>query len=279
MFCEKCGQNNADDAKFCENCGAELQAPAEVVETVEEVEAVETIEEVEAVETVEAADAVETVDTVEEDVVAEAPVETEESGMGVLDAVPESVRKFIPAIISAGAVILLVIILLASGIFKSGSLKAVEKSMKATIKGDGKAVFELTMHPYALEEAIEDEEFEDKAEAIDEYKDRAEDVRDSLEDAYGKGLRVKVEHKKTTKYKKSDIKKINEYLEEEHDYPANYISALHVVKVKATIKGREDDDSETSEVVVAKVKGKWYMGEFPGLYSKSSIKDVIKGDD
>lgn len=273
MFCEKCGQNNADDAKFCENCGAELQAPAEVVESAEEVETVEAIETVEAVETVEG---VETVETDEEAIVAEEPAA--ESGFGALDAIPDSVRKFIPAIIGAGAVILLVIVLLSSGIFKSGSLKAIEKSLKATIKGDGKAAFELTMHPYALEEAIEDEEYDDKAEAIEEFQDRAEDIKDGLEDTFGKGLRVKVEHKKTTKFKKDDIKKINEYLEDEYDYPANYISDLHVVKVKATIKGREDDDSETNEMVVAKIKGKWYVCDLPGLYSKDSIKDVIKGD-
>jgi hypothetical protein len=32
MYCPNCGQQNADDSKFCQNCGASLTEPVEVTE-------------------------------------------------------------------------------------------------------------------------------------------------------------------------------------------------------------------------------------------------------
>lgn len=254
MFCEKCGQANPDEAKFCEGCGADLKAV--------EVEEVVVGEEV-AVE--------------------ETPAAAEETN--VFDDVVESVKnndlvkKIISIAVPVVAVILAVIILASLGVFTHGSERAVKKYFKAMVKGDGKAVYNLTVDPYELEKYLDNEIYDDEADAIDEYIEDAEDTVDYLEDEYGERLKVKVEVKKVTKYDKKEVKELAEHLAEEYDYDDGALKDIRVLKVKTTIEGKDDDDSDTGEIVVAKIKGKWYVNGVGNLYSKDSIESVLDGDD
>lgn len=239
MLCEKCGTTNEDGAKFCVGCGNVFEAesaPAPEAEVYEE---------------------------------APAPAEN------------DFLKKIMKFAVPVAAVAVVVIILAIFGVFKDPAVKTLEKFLNATVKCDGKALYTLSVDPYQEEYWIEEEIYEDKAEIIDEYKDRADDTSDYLEDEYGKNVRIKkLEIKSVEKYDKKKIKALNEYLEE-CDYDAynegkNIIQNIRVIKAKVTVKGSEDDDSNTDEYVVYKMKGKWYVGSFAGLYDKDSIKDIIK---
>ena len=257
MFRERCGQANPDEAKFCEGCGANLEPVAAPV--------------------------------VEE---ASAPAGASVAGVtaavtGAFDSAVDVVKgndklqKIIKIAIPIVAVILVLIILAACGVFTHGSEKALKKLYKAMAKGDGKAIYNLTIDPIELEKAIDSEynDIDSKEDYIEEFKENAEEELDDLEDEFGNRLKTKVEIKKVTKYKKKEVKELGEYLEEHYDYEAKDLQDIRVLKAKVTIKGSEDDDSDTDEYVVAKIKGKWYVGGVGDLYSKDRIESVLDGDE
>lgn len=248
MFCPSCGRANPDEAKFCEGCGAALAAP--VAQQVEEYAAEPEYTYSPEYET---------------------PAPSNNNPLKLILAIA------IPVV----AIALVVGILFGLDVFTHKSEKAVKKAMLATLKGDGEALYEVTVDPHMLEEMLDSEysDYDDEADVIDEFKDRAEDIRDNLEDEYGDNLKLKeFKVKKVTKYKKDEIKELAEYLEEEYDYDDGALQDVRVLKVKTTIKGSDDDESNTDEIVVTKIKGKWYVNN-TALYSKDAIENILDGDD
>ncbi len=242
MFCEKCGAANEGSSKFCADCGAEL-VEAQIVEE-------------------EGAEATESISV--------APAENS-SMLG----------NILKIAIPVGAVALILIILACAGVFKSGAEKAVERYFKAMVKGDGKAVYSLTVDPYKLADMLDADyyDYDDEKDVIEFYEENAEETVDDLEDEFGDNLKVKVEIKDVKKYSKDEIKSLNEYIEDNYDETydgKNVLQDIRVIKVKATISGSDDDDKNTDEMVAYKIKGKWYAGGIAGLYDKDSIKSAIK---
>ncbi len=182
--------------------------------------------------------------------------------------------------IPAGAVLLTFIILLCAGVFKSGDRKALEKYFKASAKPDGKALCEVTVNPYEAEYRYESDyfDYDNKKEMIESFKEEAEDMEGYLDDEFGERRKVKVEIKDVKKYKKKEIKALNEYISDldNEAYDGDKIlQDIRVIKAKVTIKGKDDKESNTGEYVVYKMKGKWYVGGILGLYDKDSIREAI----
>ena len=102
------------------------------------------------------------------------------------------IGKIIKIAVPVVAIGLVLAILSGIGLFTHGSEKALKKYLQASVKGDGKAVFELSVNPYELERKLEDDDYgyDNKQDIIDEYVDDYEDIRDENEDDYGKNVRL-----------------------------------------------------------------------------------------
>lgn len=247
MFCEKCGKSNPDEAKFCEGCGNPLVAEADL-------QAAEP-----------AADSADAFD-------AAAPQQ----------AAPNNTTKKIITI--AVPVLLIVIIiwsLVSCGVFKPGYEKAFSNYCKAMQEGDGKLLYNTTVDPYILEGMLEGErsDYDEEQDVIDEYTDRAESQRDALEDEYGEHLKITYKIRKTTEYTQSEIEDIAAYLEERYDYDASDVQDVVTLRVRMTIEGEDDRESDTTEVAMMKVRGKWYVASQSGRLSASTIEDILDGDE
>lgn len=248
MFCPSCGRANPDEAKFCEGCGAALAAP--VAQQVEEYAAEPEYTYSPEYET---------------------PAPSNNNPLKLILAIA------IPVV----AIALVVGILFGFGVFTHPSEKTAKKYLEALVKGDGKAIYSVTVDPYRLEEMLDSEylDYDDKEDVIDEFVDNAEETRDNLEDEYGDNVKLKdFEVKKVIKYKKDEVKELAEYLADEYDYDDGALQDVRVLKIKATIKGSDDEETDTNEMVLTKIKGKWYVGN-SALYSKDAIEDILDGDD
>ena len=246
MFCPNCGTNNPDDSMFCENCGSKLEAAAPVVE----------------------------------EPVSGGYVPPHEPAFYSEPAKGGAAKAIVPIVAGIVAVVAVIVIVFSLGIFKHGSVKTIEKMTKATVKGDGKTMYELSVDPYMLEFMLDNDyrDYDDEQDIIDEYNDRAEDVVDELEDEYGDRLKASIEVKKVTKYEKDEIETLAEYLSDQkiYDYPEDALQDVRVIKVRTTIKGSDDEDSETEEMVVCKIDGKWYVSSI--FYSKDQIENILDND-
>ncbi len=158
---------------------------------------------------------------------------------------------------------------------------ALKNFFNATVKGDGKAVCELTVDPYEAEYRYETGyyDYDDEEEMIEYFKEDAEDNKEYLEYEYGKNLKVDVKILETTNYDKDDIDILNEYIFDSHGYKyydEDVLQDICVIEAEATIKGSEDEESDIGEFVLYKMKGKWYYNSIAGLYSKYDIEDAIE---
>jgi superfamily II DNA or RNA helicase len=97
--------------------------------------------------------------------------------------------------------------------------------------------------------------YNDKVDLDDDDMDK---LHDSLEDSYGKNIKIKYEVTKKENIKKDDLKKVQEYIEKVYDEDVK-VTAGKEVKVKATIKGKDDSDTDTQKMYVYKINGKWKL--------------------
>ena len=142
--------------------------------------------------------------------------------------------------IAAAVVILLVIIF---SIFGKGWKKPINNYFKGMEKG--KADTYLKAFP----------EFMDMGDTVDD--DFMEEMLDSYEDEYGEKIKISYKVTKKEKLKKGDIEDIQEYIEKKYEEDVK-VSKGYEVKVKATIKGKDDEDTDTRKMYVYKIDGKWY---------------------
>ena len=180
----------------------------------------------------------------------------------------EKVKKI--AII-AGAVAAVVILLAIFGVFTPGSVKALKKMHKGYLNANAKAVWAVSVTPYSDEWEMDKEE---KKEAIEEAQEELkEDKQDRKDD------KIKISYKNykvSKKYKKNDVKKIAEYMEENMGYDMDEykLQAVQVVKYSYVRKEDGDKDTDTTKTVMMKVKGKWYTAPF----SEETVKNILKAD-
>lgn len=146
-----------------------------------------------------------------------------------------------------GVVVLVLLFVLFGSLFGGGYKKPIDNYIKGLEKADWKT-FSKSL-PKEQKETIEDnfdgEEF-------------LEEMLESLEDEYGE--KIKITYKITDKSKLSK-KKIEDFEEEYEDvYDEEIkISKAYKIKVKVTIKGKDDKETNKVSFVVGKIKGKWYM--------------------
>ena len=211
-------------SKFCENCGAEMEDNQVVCPkcgngAAEEVKA--TVEE--------------KVDDVKETV--------SEKASEVKSALKSNnVKNY--AIIGGIAIAVIALIAIIVSILTSGWKKPIDNYFKGMQKADLKT-YEKAFPDFYNNKMDLDEDFMDK-------------MLDNLEDKYGEKFKITYKITKKENIKKDDLKKVQEYIEKVYDEDVK-ISAGKEIKVKATYKGKKDDDTETHRFYVYKIDGKWKL--------------------
>lgn len=235
MFCEKCGKENPNGAKFCEGCGSAMEA-AEAAPVTEAAEVVEPA-------------------------TAPSPVEAALGGLK---------KEYLLPIVGAAAVVVVVVLLAIFGVFKSGPVRVVENYLTGATKYNATKVYNASgACPYLEDEDMDKEE---RKEMLEEAQEAADDQKQEDKDEGTKHSFKKV--RKAKSYKKSEVNEIEERLEENYGYDVEEYPLQGVARVKATVITKEDGDkdSDTQEFITFKVKGKWYV--MPG-FSKSTIDNML----
>lgn len=91
-------------------------------------------------------------------------------------------------------------------------------------------------------------------EQIDE--DDMEEMVEALEDEYGAKLKVSYEVKKEEEIKKDDLENIEKYISYKYDEKVK-VSEGYKIKVTATIEGEDDEDTDSNDMYIYKIDGKW----------------------
>ena len=102
--------------------------------------------------------------------------------------------------------------------------------------------------------------------------DGMEEMLDDLEDEYGEKIKITYKVKSKESIKKDDLKKVQEYIEKYYEEDVK-VSAGKKVKVKATIKGKDDSDTDTRTLYVYKIDGKWKVFNTSPSDAKSYLKE------
>ena len=92
--------------------------------------------------------------------------------------------------------------------------------------------------------------------------DKLDDMKEDLEDEYGKNIKISYKILDKEKIDKDDLKEVQEDLEDEYeDAKKNKVNVTdgYKLSVKLTIKGKDDKDSDTVTMKIYKIGGKWCM--------------------
>ena len=252
MFCEKCGKDNPEGMKFCEACGAPLEA-AEAVEEVTEEVSQEAVE-VEAVEEV----AEEVTETAEPEAEAPASEEIYEEAPA-----PEEGEDNKERIIKIAAAIVVLIVALFC-VIKIGSC-AVHCGPTAPIKKElklmnDKKITEKDVEKYLKsipDEILEIQMGEQKeSDFVEQRTESLEQTRKAIEKKYGSNVKYSFEVVDRTKLTKEEIEEIEDEYKEYYDKKID-VKKGYKYMLKTKVKGKKEKDVTYSEETVIKVDGKW----------------------
>lgn len=235
-FCTSCGAQIEDGAGFCPTCGAQAPvaaAPTPVTPVATEPTPVAPV--------------------------ATAPTYTQPTlNPTPAPTAPSNNSKTTGMIVAGIAVLLAIVILftLFGAIFGSNYKTPIKNMFAGMEKGNWKK-FSTCMTKDQIKSL---EEFTDGDDLMDELKE-------NLEDKYGKNVKITVKFKDKDKLDKDDIKKLEKTYKSTYDKSVD-IKQAYDVEVEATIKGKDDKDTDTANIKVGKIGSKWYivdgnpMGDF-----------------
>lgn len=93
--------------------------------------------------------------------------------------------------------------------------------------------------------------------------DDMEDMLEMFEDEYGENIKISYEITDETEIEKEDLENVEKYVLERYDEEVK-ISGGYEVEVEATIKGDDDEDTDTNDMYIYKVDGEWvYLNVSP----------------
>lgn len=257
-FCTTCGATLDDSATFCTNCGTPQQpsaAPAAVGAG--------------ATPAANAAAGVKNAfNSVKENV---NPKEIIDSMTidNIKNITKNPNKNTIIGLSVCGGVLIIVIIILCALLFGKPYKKALNKYFDAMEDCNGKKYVAVTMADFMKEEAEDD--LPDDYDSLEEYwKDELEETKEYWEDdkELGDNLKYSYKIKKVKKIKDSKLKDAQKYWKKTYDLDSDDVKVTkgYEVKCKVTIKGKDDDESDTDTYYVLKVNGDWIVsGWLPSL--------------
>ncbi|MBR3673259.1 MAG: zinc-ribbon domain-containing protein [Clostridia bacterium] len=206
-------------SKFCENCGAEMDDNQVVCPN--------------------CGNGAEAEAAKVEETVTEA---TETTTTNTSSANSNNLKKY--GIIAGIVAAVVIIIAIIASILGGGWKKPIDNYFKGMEKGN------LKTYTKAFPDFYNDK--------VDLDDDDMEKLHDNLEDEYGEKIKITYKVTKKEDIKKDDLKKVQEYIEKVYDEDVK-VSGGKEVKVKATIKGKDDEDTDTQKMYVYKINGKWKL--------------------
>lgn len=153
------------------------------------------------------------------------------------------------------AVVLVIVIIVVCTSITPGYEKPIDNMCKAISKNDGKAL--ANAFPEYLNDMIEDK-MDSDYDDIEEYyeEELLYNIVDRLEDEYGENIKVKYKVLKKKEIKNSELKDLEDDIEDLYDEKVD-VEKGYEVKVKMTVKGKDDDEEDTDWINVYKIDGKW----------------------
>lgn len=156
--------------------------------------------------------------------------------------------------IIAGAVAIVLVIAILLPIILGGGAKAAAKKYY-DLESKGKVGSLKSLAPKEYWEFAEEAYDLEIADVKDEYKDDFEDYKDDMKDD---GIKISYKYQDKNETKKSELKKVRNYLSEKYDIDKDKIKALVVVDFTCKYTEEKDTDIATYEIYVVKIGSKWY---------------------
>lgn len=168
------------------------------------------------------------------------------------------------AIIAAVAAVVIILVIVIFSIFGKGWKKPIDNYFEGMEKGNVEKY--LKAYP----------EFLDMDENIDE--DDMEEMLDEFEDEYGEKIKISYEVTKKEKIKKDDLEDVQKYIKERYEEDVKVTKGFEL-KVKATIKGKDDEDTDSQKMYVYKIDGDWkYFSASPDT-AKDYLDNMEEDED
>lgn len=161
-------------------------------------------------------------------------------------------------VILAGAVVaVIVVIALLSSLLGGGYKKAIDNFFDFTVEGDVDKLEDLA--PEDFWEELEDEYDVKMKDIKDSLEEEFEAQLENLEDEYGKNIKVKYKVIEKEKMDEDDLDDLKDMLKENYGIAKKSVKKALEVEVEATIKGKDDEDTEEQDMVIVKIGNKWYL--------------------
>lgn len=176
------------------------------------------------------------------------------------------------AIIGVALVIIIVAVIMMFSSITGGYKKPVNQLINGLNSCDFEKVFSATIPDDKLKEVKDQlKEYDmDWDELIEEMNDSFEEYIEELEEDYGKNVKFSVKFVDKEKVDDDEFEELEDAFEDDFDVE---IKKAYKVKVKVTIKGKDDKDSSTSWLYVAKVKGDdWKVSTYD---DESGLSDIL----
>lgn len=168
--------------------------------------------------------------------------------------------------------VVVIIVTLISSTFGGGYKKPVNELVTSLNKCDSAKMISAIVPKKKLKELKKDmkDSKYDWSDLTDTMDEGLEEMLEGLEDEYGKNVKFSVKFVDKKKVKGDTLDEIEE--EYEDDFDAE-ISKAYKVKVKMQIKGKDDEDSNSSWIYVVKVKGDdWKISPYD---DESGLTDLL----
>lgn len=167
--------------------------------------------------------------------------------------VMEYKKFFLPGGIALGAIILVIILIVA---LSGGPEDAIENYVNASFNGDYDAYLELQPDKYwEFMEKEYDTEIPDEK----DFEKMYEETLDSLEDEYGKDVSVSFTVTDKDELDDDDLDEIRDSLKSQYGIAKKDITAGYEIDVELIIEGDDDEETNDATFYVYKYDGNWYV--------------------
>jgi hypothetical protein len=169
----------------------------------------------------------------------------------------KSLNKKNVVIVAVAAIAIIAVISLLASLLGGGYKKAIDNFFAFSIECDADKLDDLAPAKYWDE--LEDEYDVKLKDIKEEIEESFEEQLESLEDYYGKNIKVKYDILDKEELDEDDLDEIKDELKEKYGISKKSVKKALEVEVEATIKGKDDEDTQEQDMIIVKIDNKWYI--------------------